>query len=138
MRFVTPALKHIVFPALSKSGYLRHSAGAGPAIVTYHGVFPAGYKVRSPALDGNLVHADSLRQQLQLLKKRYHVITPEEFLQWSEEKLTLPPRSILLTCDDTLRNTLTEMLPILRDLSLFLPLLRHRRVYQRNAVHALV
>jgi hypothetical protein len=30
-------------------------------------------------------------------------------------KQLLPPRSILLTCDDALRNTLTEMVPILRD-----------------------
>ena len=78
MKFVTPALKHIVFPALSQSGYLRYSAGAGPAVVTYHGVFPAGYNVRNPALDGNLVCGDSLQQQLQLLKKRYHVI-PRRF-----------------------------------------------------------
>jgi peptidoglycan/xylan/chitin deacetylase (PgdA/CDA1 family) len=55
---------------------------------------------------------------LGLLKRRYHVITPEEFLDWSEEKLSLPPRSILLTCDDALRNTLTEMLPILQELGL--------------------
>ena len=118
MRFVSPALKHIVFPALSRSGYLRCTAGAGPAVVTYHGVFPAGYEVRNPALDGNLVRADSLRRQLQLLKTRYHVITPEEFLHWSEEELSLPPRSILLTCDDALRNTLTEMVPILREFGL--------------------
>jgi peptidoglycan/xylan/chitin deacetylase (PgdA/CDA1 family) len=118
LRFVSPALKHIVFPALSWSGYLRYTAGAGPAIVTYHGVFPAGYEVRNPALDGNLVHADSLRRQLQLLKKRYHVITPEDFLRWSEQKLSLPPRSILLTCDDALRNTLTEMVPVLQELGL--------------------
>jgi peptidoglycan/xylan/chitin deacetylase (PgdA/CDA1 family) len=123
LRFVSPALKHIVFPALSLSGYLRYTAGAGPAVVTYHGVFPAGYEARNPALDGNLVQADSLRRQLQLLKKRYHVITPEDFLHWSEEKwsdekLSLPPRSILLTCDDALRNTLTEMVPILQELGL--------------------
>jgi len=123
LRFVSPALKHLVFPALSRSGYLRYTAGAGPAVVTYHGVFPAGYEVRNPALDGNLVQADSLRRQLQLLKKRYHVITPEDFLHWSEEKwsdekLSLPPRSILLTCDDALRNTLTEMVPILQELGL--------------------
>ena len=118
LRFVSPALKHIVFPALSRSGYLRYTAGAGPAIVTYHGVFPAGYEVRNPALDGNLVRADSLRRQLQFLKKRYHVISPEEFLRWSEEKLSLPPRSILLTCDDALQNTLTEMVPILQELGL--------------------
>lgn len=118
MRFVSPALKHIVFPALARSGYLRYRAGAGPAVVTYHGVFPTGYEVRSPALDGNLVRADSLRRQLQLLTKRYIVITPEDFLQWSEEKLSLPPRSILLTCDDALRNTLTEMVPILQEFGL--------------------
>ena len=122
MRFVSPALKHIVYPALSRSGYLRYTAGVGPAVVTYHGVFPAGYEIRNPALDGNLVRAESLRRQLQLLKKRYHVITPESFLGWSlgssEEKLSLPPRSILLTCDDALRNTLTEMLPILQELGL--------------------
>jgi len=69
-------------------------------------------------LDGNLVQADSLRRQLQLLKKRYHVITPDDFLHWSEEKLSLPPRSILLTCDDALRNTLTEMAPMLQELGL--------------------
>jgi peptidoglycan/xylan/chitin deacetylase (PgdA/CDA1 family) len=83
--------------------------------VTYHGVFPAGYEIRNPALDGSLVRADSLRCQLQLLKRRYHVISPEEFLGWSSGELSLPPRSILLTCDDALRNTLTEMVPILRE-----------------------
>jgi peptidoglycan/xylan/chitin deacetylase (PgdA/CDA1 family) len=118
LRFVSPALKHIVFPALSRSGYLRYTAGAGPAVVTYHGVFPPDYEVRNPALDGNLVRADSLRRQLQLLRKRYNVITPEDFLQWSEEKVSLSPRSILLTCDDALRNTLTEMLPILQEFGL--------------------
>jgi peptidoglycan/xylan/chitin deacetylase (PgdA/CDA1 family) len=123
LRFVSPALKHIVFPALSRSGYLRYTAGAGPAVVTYHGVFPAGYEVKNQALDGNLVRADSLRRQLQLLKTRYHVITPEDFLhwseeKWSEEKVSLPPRSILLTCDDALRNTLTEMVPILQEFGL--------------------
>lgn len=107
-------------------------------MVTYHGVFPSGYDIRNSALDGNLVHADVLWRQLELLKRRYHVITPEEFLrwselQWSEEssgggqssqqknsaiKQSLSPRSILLTCDDALRNTLTEMVPILHDYGL--------------------
>jgi peptidoglycan/xylan/chitin deacetylase (PgdA/CDA1 family) len=118
LRFVTPALKHIVFPVLSKTGYLRRTAGARPAVVTYHGVFPAGYEIRNPTLDGNLVHADSLRCQLQLLKKHYQVISPDNFLHWSEGELTLPPRSILLTCDDALHNTLTEMVPLLHEFGL--------------------
>ena len=118
MRLVSPALKHIVFPALSRSGYLRYAAGAGPAVVTYHGVFPAGYEVKNAALDGNLVRADALRRQLQLLLKRYHVISPKDFLRWNNEEISLPPRSILLTCDDALRNTLTEMVPILHEAGL--------------------
>lgn len=122
MRFVSPVLKHIVFPVLARSGYLRHSAnkgaGAAPAVVTYHGVFPPGYKIVNAALDGNLVRADSLRRQLRLLKKHYHVVTPDDFLHWSEGELSLPPRSILLTCDDALGNTLTEMVPVLREFDL--------------------
>ncbi|MGA8539347.1 MAG: hypothetical protein WB566_07595, partial [Terriglobales bacterium] len=118
MRFVSAALKHIVFPTLSKSGFLRYMAGAGPAVVTYHGVFPAGYIARNPALDGNLVSADSLRRQLQLLRTRYHVISPEDFLRWLEGEVSLPAHSILLTCDDALRNTLTQMVPILHELGL--------------------
>jgi peptidoglycan/xylan/chitin deacetylase (PgdA/CDA1 family) len=118
LRFISPALKHFVFPLLSRSGYLRRSAGAGPAVVTYHGVFPNGYKARNPSLDGNLVRAESLRRQLELLQKRYHVISPSDFLHWSEGKLSLPPRTILLTCDDALRNTLTEMVPILQEFGL--------------------
>lgn len=107
-----------MYPALSRSGYLRSAAGAGPAIVTYHGVIPAGYKVRSSALDGNLVDADSLRRQLTLLKKKYCVISPEDFLGWIAGEHPPPSRAVLLTCDDALQNTLTGMLPILQNLGL--------------------
>ena len=116
MRFISPALKRLLFPALSRSGYLRYAAGVGPAVVTYHGVLPDGYVMRNDALDGHLVHASSLREQLRLLKSRYHVLSPDDFLRWSAGELSLPPRSILLTCDDALRNTLTEMLPILLEM----------------------
>ena len=115
MKFVSPALKHFIFPALSDSGLLRYTLGAGPAIVTYHGVFPRGYQPRSPGLDGNLVYASCFRQQVQLLKKHYDVVSPEDFLSWIQGEASLPPRAVLLTCDDALQNTLTEMVPILRE-----------------------
>jgi peptidoglycan/xylan/chitin deacetylase (PgdA/CDA1 family) len=120
LRFVSPALKHVVFPALSRSGFFRYAAGAppamaSPAIVTYHGVFPDGYELRNTSLDGNLVHADALRRQLRLLTRRYHVISPADFLRWSEGTQSLPPRSILLTCDDALQNTVSVMVPILQE-----------------------
>jgi peptidoglycan/xylan/chitin deacetylase (PgdA/CDA1 family) len=115
MRMISPLLKHVVYPGLSKVGYLRRASRTGPAVLTYHGVLPAGYKILDPVLDGNLVSADSFRKQLRFVKNQYNVISPEEFLVWCEDKHGLPPRSVLLTCDDGLRNSLFDMLPILQD-----------------------
>jgi peptidoglycan/xylan/chitin deacetylase (PgdA/CDA1 family) len=108
-------LKRAVFPGLAKLGYLRRRDGPGPAILTYHGIVPRGYQVMDPDLDGSLVTADSFVQQIRLLKKSYNVISPEQFLSWIESKVELPPRAVLLTCDDDLRNTLTEMVPVLQE-----------------------
>jgi peptidoglycan/xylan/chitin deacetylase (PgdA/CDA1 family) len=118
MKLVSPLLKHVVYPSLSKGGYLRRSAATGPTVLTYHGVLPAGYKVVDPALDGNLVSTDSFCKQLRFLKNRYNVITPKEFLLWRETSHELPPRSVLLTSDDGLRSSLFDMLPILQEFDL--------------------
>jgi peptidoglycan/xylan/chitin deacetylase (PgdA/CDA1 family) len=115
MRVVSPLLKHAVFPGLAKVGYLRRRNGEGPAIVTYHGIMPKGYRMIDPGLDGSLVTADSFAQQIRLVKNRYNVISPAQFLNWIESKEELPPRAVLLTCDDDLRNTLTEMVPLLQE-----------------------
>jgi peptidoglycan/xylan/chitin deacetylase (PgdA/CDA1 family) len=118
MKLVSPLLKHVVYPCLSKGGYFRRAARTGPVVLTYHGILPAGYKVIDPALDGNLVNADSFREQLRILKKQYNVISPREFLLWCETKHELPPRSVLLTSDDGLRSSLFDMLPVLREFGL--------------------
>ena len=117
MRLVSPLLKRVVYPGLSKAGYLRRAAGTGPAVLTYHGILPAGYRIVDPNLDGNLVSADSFRQQLRFVKDRYNVISPDEFLLWCEGRHELPPRAVLLTCDDGLRNCL-DMVPILQEMNL--------------------
>jgi peptidoglycan/xylan/chitin deacetylase (PgdA/CDA1 family) len=62
-----------------------------------------------------MLSADSFRRQLRFLKDQYNVISPEEFLFWCETKHELAPRSVLLTCDDGLRNSLLDMLPILEE-----------------------
>jgi len=115
LKVVSPLLKHAVFPGLAKLGYLRRRQGVGPAIVTYHGIMPRGYAMIDPDLDGSLVTAGSFRRQLKLLKDRFTVISPLQFLGWCEATEDLPPRAVLLTCDDDLRNTLTDMVPILQE-----------------------
>jgi len=118
MRLVSPFLKHVVYPGLSRAGYLRRVAGDGPAVLTYHGVLPAGYKIVDPGQDGNLLSADSFRRQMRFIRKQHNVISPTEFLLWCEGGHELPPRSVLLTCDDGLRSSLFDMLPILQEFDL--------------------
>lgn len=112
MRIASTVLKRVVYPCITRTGLPRRFMGNGPAVITYHGVVPNNYQRRDPALDGALVQPDSLQAQLRLLKSQYQLISPEEFLSWREGKIELPRRSVLLTCDDGLRNV-TEMLPCL-------------------------
>jgi peptidoglycan/xylan/chitin deacetylase (PgdA/CDA1 family) len=117
MRIISPLLKHVVYPGLSKSGYLRRSANLKPTVITYHGILPHGYEVRDLALDGHLITSDAFARQVRLLKSEYNIIAPEQFLSWIENKAQLPPRAVLLTCDDGLINTVTDMLPVIRELN---------------------
>ncbi len=114
MRIVSPLLKRVLYPALSAAGAFRRTSAAGLAVVTYHGVLPRGYEPLDAALDGNLIRAETLHQQLRLLKSYYNVISPEEVLAWTEGRLELPARAVLVTCDDGLLNCLTDMLPVLQ------------------------
>jgi peptidoglycan/xylan/chitin deacetylase (PgdA/CDA1 family) len=119
MRLVSPLLKHAIYPALHHSGWLNHmTPPAGFAVVNYHGVVPAddsgsGVSSQDGFLDANLIRPQAFRRQLRFLKDHYHVIRPEDFRTSVERSKPLPARAVLLTCDDGLLNTLTDMLPIL-------------------------
>ncbi len=114
MRFVSPLLKNVVYPAMHHGGWLGRSLRGGCAVVNYHGVVPTGYSSGDTFLDGNLVSATELLRQLQFLKAYYRIIEPKDFRAWIEHGNTLPERAVLVTCDDGLLNTLTEMLPVLQ------------------------
>lgn len=114
MRMISPLLKRAIYPSLSMAGIFHRIASSGLAVVTYHGVLPEEYEVVDPALDGNLVTAKDLRQQLGLLKAHYNVIAPEDFLSWRRGTLQLPERAVLIASDDGLSNCLTAMLPVLK------------------------
>jgi len=115
MRLVSPVLKRVIYPCLSLTGYLRGRANGGDlCVVTYHGVLPAGYEVTDANQDGGLLSIGQFRSQLRLLKSRYNVVSPEQVLDWAANGRELPKRSVLLTCDDGLLNTLTDMVPVLR------------------------
>ncbi len=115
MKIVSPLLKRVVYPALASAGVFRRTSAPGLAIVTYHGVMPPGYEAVDAAFDGNLIGADMLRRQLRLLKAHYNVISRKDVLAWRQGNFQLPPRAVLITCDDGLLNCLTDMLPVLQE-----------------------
>jgi peptidoglycan/xylan/chitin deacetylase (PgdA/CDA1 family) len=115
MRLVSPLLKHAVYPVLHHSGWLnRITPTGGYAVVNYHGVVPADHSSHEVFLDGNLVQPRAFRQQLQFLKSHYHIVHPDDFRASIEQGRQLPPRSVLVTCDDGLLNVLTDMLQVLQ------------------------
>jgi peptidoglycan/xylan/chitin deacetylase (PgdA/CDA1 family) len=115
MRFLSPILQEVVYPALGKVGVFHRNGGSSLRVVTYHGVLPENYRSTDAFLDSTLVSLTAFRQQLRLLKKHYHVISPDQFRGWLQGLETLPDRSVLLTCDDGLINNLTVMLPVLQE-----------------------
>lgn len=115
MRLVSPLLKRVVYPGLAQTGYLRRHAEDGLAVVTYHGIMPEGYSGIDASLDGGLITAQALRSQIQLLRKNYNIISPGQFRLWCQGTGKLPRHAVLLTCDDGLENTLTDMLPVLKE-----------------------
>ena len=115
MRVLSPILHRVIYPALGSVGYFHSRRVAPIAVITYHGVLPAGYKSEDAFLDNTLVTEGAFRSQLRLLKKHYNVISPDEFLLWIRKRGDLPERAILLTCDDGLLNHLNVMVPILKE-----------------------
>ena len=113
MRVLSPMLRQLVYPILSKAGYFNSRAVAN--VVTYHGVLPDGYRVADSFLDDTLITIESFRAQLKMLKQHYNVISPDRFRGWLQGKEDLPERAVLLTCDDGLLNNLTVMAGVLKD-----------------------
>jgi len=114
MRLVSSFLKRVAYPSLSLAGVFHRAAAPGLAVVTYHGVLPQGYEPVDAVFDGNLISTEMLSKQLRLLKAHYNVISPEDILAWRQGLSELPPRAVLLSCDDGLLNCLTDMLPVLQ------------------------
>jgi peptidoglycan/xylan/chitin deacetylase (PgdA/CDA1 family) len=115
-RFLGHLLRSAICPALSSSGYLRRRRDRNSdelAVVTYHGLLPPSYGKGRCFLDDVLLQGDVFRRQIRFLKSNYSVISPEEFRAWLSDGGDLPPRAVLLTCDDGLLTCATDMLPIL-------------------------
>lgn len=67
-------------------------------VLAYHGIYDGPRK--DDLLPATFVHVDDMAEQLQYIKKRYHVIDADELLRFLDNGPRLPHHAALITFDD--------------------------------------
>lgn len=86
-------------------------------ILCYHGIVPDDVPPSPERLQPH-PRCRAFRRHLELLARRFHVITMDEVRRHIREGAALPPYPAVITFDDGLRNNLTCAAPILRQMGL--------------------
>lgn len=107
-------------------------------IIMYHYVREIE-KSRYPNIKG--LEARNFKEQIIYLKKHYNFITMEQFIDSIDLKITLPPKSVLLTFDDGYIDHFTQVFPILVEQniqgSFYIPVktVIHNKLLDVNKIH---
>lgn len=142
------AAKVVASHALYYTGLLRlwqAYAMRGKAVVLmYHRVLTPEERARSASHPALWVDRDSFERQMAALKRRFRVLSVEEFADCLERRTPFPDGSCLITFDDGWRDNYTNALPILAEHGLpalvFLPVNyvgRPRLFWQEALTHLL-
>jgi peptidoglycan/xylan/chitin deacetylase (PgdA/CDA1 family) len=114
-------------------------------VLMYHRVLTADERRRSGSHPALVVDRETFARQMAVLKRRFNVLSIEEFADCLERRVPFPPSSCVITFDDGWRDNFTNALPILRQHSLpalvFLPVNyvgRNRLFWQEALTHLLL
>jgi peptidoglycan/xylan/chitin deacetylase (PgdA/CDA1 family) len=114
-------------------------------VLMYHRVLSEDEQRRTGSHPGIVVGQDTFDRQMALLRRRFVVLSMDQFARHLAERIPLPHSSCVITFDDGWRDNLTAALPVLRQHGLsatvFLPVrfIGHRRVFWRESLtHLLV
>tara|TARA_B100001964_G_C14206398_1_gene588361 strand:- start:237 stop:1277 length:1041 start_codon:yes stop_codon:yes gene_type:complete len=98
------------------TGIVGQNQGARARILLYHGVLS---RVDGPAAFGNLfVESVDFENQLRFLKRAFCVVSLQEVFEMVAGSRPFVDRAIAITLDDGYRNTVRNVLPILKVLDL--------------------
>ena len=113
-------------------------------VLMYHRVLTPDERRQSGSHPALMVDRDSFAKQMALLKRRFTVLSLQEFADCLEHKKPFPDSSCLITFDDGWRDNFTNALPILAEHDLpalvFLPMnyIGQRRVFWQEALTRLL
>ena len=101
---------------IRKYGYYHGRNATSIPVLTYHNVVTNKQKRKKPYKKSSLAISKSKfkKQMRYLKKKKYRTINCEEFYLWHEGKISLPPKTVLITFDDGLDGVVKNAFPILR------------------------
>jgi peptidoglycan/xylan/chitin deacetylase (PgdA/CDA1 family) len=86
-------------------------------VLCYHGVVAAehaGADELGRHAYRNTVPATEFDRQMDILRRKFTPVSPQQVVAWAEGESALPDRAVLVTFDDGYRNNLTHALPILQ------------------------
>jgi peptidoglycan/xylan/chitin deacetylase (PgdA/CDA1 family) len=114
-------------------------------VLMYHRVLVADEQRKTGSHPALVVDRETFADQMALLKKRFHVLSIEEFADRLTRRVPFPPSSCLITFDDGWKDNFTHAFPILKAAELpaviFLPVNfigRHRLFAREALTHLLV
>ncbi len=87
-----------------------------PLVVTYHGIYDGPRNTGS--LPATFVHVNDMIGQLNFIRRKYSIITPEDLREALETRKTLPLHSALVTFDDGYESFARLAFPVLRSMGI--------------------
>ncbi len=81
-----------------------------PKVLVYHGIIPDDLKIKVKGL--GIISQSAFFDHLTLIKKRYQILHPDEFIGILENRKPFPKNCILITFDDGFQNILDYAIPI--------------------------
>ena len=102
---------------ISAYGYYHGRNATSIPVLTYHNVVTNKQKKKNKAFKKSSLHISKskfTKQMKYLKKKKYRTINCEEFYLWHEGKISLPPKTVMITFDDGYDGVVRNAMPVLR------------------------
>jgi len=109
-------LKYIIAEISGIPNFVNWLNRKRPLVLAYHGIYDGPKRIGD--LPPTFVNSRDMTDQLIYIKKRYRILTPEEFLISLEKDSGFPPNPALITFDDAYESFCEIVAPIVRSLGI--------------------
>ena len=113
-RWIKAAFASAMYYTGALTLYQRVALRGRAVVLMYHRVLTPEERSRSGSHPGIVVTCDTFARQMAVLKRRFRVLSLEEFTGHLEHRIPFPDSSCVITFDDGWHDNLQNALPVLR------------------------